>query len=290
MARPLRIETPGAIYWVTCKGESDMAVFNDDADRRALLEVIAQAMQRFDAQVLAYCLEPDQYALLLFTRQANLSRLMRHVNGVFTQLCNRRHGDAGKRFNGRFKAVLVDRDRHLLDVCRHVDLGGVRSGVARQLSDWPWSSYAVHVGLIEAPAWLDVDGLHSYLLDKPVAGAADRRRAAQRYEKLLASDPAWDVQPLVRQQIFLGDAAFAARQLGLAAKGSSKGTGLANAAKSRKAKPWSSWLKESADREEALYRAYTEGGLAMTQLAQTLGLSVSRISRLISHHEQRMAV
>ena len=79
MSRPLRIEFPGAVYHVTSRGDRREAIYRDDADRVAQLEVIAQAADRFDATVLAYCLMGNHYHLVLHTREANLSRLMRHA-------------------------------------------------------------------------------------------------------------------------------------------------------------------------------------------------------------------
>lgn len=107
MSRPLRIECPGAIYHVTSRGDRREPIYRDDEDRSAQLEIIAQAMDRFDAQVLAYCQMGNHFHLVLHTRRANLSRLMRHLNGVYTQAFNRRHGLAGHLFQGRFKAILV---------------------------------------------------------------------------------------------------------------------------------------------------------------------------------------
>lgn len=286
MARPLRIEIPGAVYHVASKGDAGAAVFHDDADRRALLAVIAQAMERFDAQVLAYHLGHDGYELLLFTRQANLSRLMRHLNGVYTQGYNRRHGGSGHLFQGRFKAVLVDREAMLLEVCRHVDQSAVRAGLAKTPEGWPWSSYGAHVGAAAAPEWLEVQGLWSYLIGKPAQAAADRKRATQRYERLLAEGAGPDIWQQLRHQIFLGDEAFAARMQQLApaprrAAASGRAAGL-------RSRPWRDWLRDSSSREEALYRAHTEGGLSMTGLAHELGLSVSRVSRLIAGHERSL--
>ncbi|MBB2485128.1 transposase [Mitsuaria sp. WAJ17] len=290
MARPLRIEFAGAVYHLSSKAEAGAVVFHDDADRRALLAVIAQAMERFDAQVLAYCLEPDSYELLLFTRQANLSRLMRHINGVYTQGSNRRHGTVGHLFQGRFKAVLVDRQKLLLDACRYVELGGVRRGLAASPAQWPWSSYAAHAGLVEAPEWLDVQGLHAYVMGRPLQGAADRRKAAQRYEKLVAEASGLDLWQHLRQQIYLGDAGFVEGLKGQlkGGAGTARKAGRSGASgASLKARPWRDWLHEAGSREEALYRAHTEGGLSMTGLAKELGLSVSRVSRLIAGHERQ---
>ena len=283
MARPARIEFAGAVYLLSSHGELGAPIFRDDVDRAALLAVIAQAVQRFDAQVLAYSFANDAYHLLLYTRQANLSRLMRHLNGVYTQGFNRRHGGNGPVFQGRFRALLVDRDKLLLDVCRYVDLSAQRLGLARHGTDWPWHSLAAHLGLQEAPPWLDVQGLFGHVLGREARGAADRRRAAERYARLLAAEPELDIWPHLRQQIFLGDEAFVKRQLAQAGGGRA-----ARAPRRAIPRPWGHWLRDSSSREQALYRAHTEGGLSMTALARELGLSVSRISRLIAGHERSL--
>lgn len=274
MARPLRIEFPGAVYHVATRGLAP--VFADDADRHLLLDLIEQATQRFDAQVLAYGLGREHYELLLFTRQANLSRLMRHLNGVYTQAHNRRHAQIGHVFQGRFKAVLVDRDHLLLDACRYVDLIGRRSGLVNDPGDWPWSSLRAHAGLMPAPEWLEVEGLWTHVLGRLPQTAADRRKAAQRYLAMLHAEPDLDIWGQLRHQIFLGDAAFVQRAV-------RQGEGPARAPRPP---GWRDFLRSSQSREEALYRAHTEGGQSMTALARELGLSVSRVSRLIAGHER----
>lgn len=122
---------------MTSRGDRHEPIYRDDEDRLAQLEIIAQAMDRFDAQVLAYCQMGNHYHLVLHTRQANLSRLMRHVNGVYTQAFNRRHGLVGHLFQGRFKAVLVDRDAYLLALCRYVERNPVAAGMVADVRQWP---------------------------------------------------------------------------------------------------------------------------------------------------------
>jgi REP element-mobilizing transposase RayT len=117
MARPLRIEFPGAVYHVTSRGDRREPIFVNDHDRHGFLDVVAQALSRFDAEILAYYLMGNHYHLVLHTRKANLSLLMRHINGVYTQAFNRQHNKVGHLFQGRFKAILVDRDAYLLEVC-----------------------------------------------------------------------------------------------------------------------------------------------------------------------------
>ncbi|SEK65568.1 REP element-mobilizing transposase RayT [Roseateles sp. YR242] len=274
MARPLRIEFPGAVYHVATRG--DAAVFADDEDRSLLLELLDQAVQRFDAQVLAYGEGENHYELLIFTRQANLSRLMRHLNGVYTQAYNRRHGRTGHVFQGRFKAVLVDREHLLLDACRYVELVGVRTGLVGDAADWPWSSFLAHAGMASSPDWLEVEGLWGHVLGKQPQNAADRRKAGQRYYGMVESEPELDIWGQLRHQIFLGDAAFVQRTVRLSER-------VPRAPRPRGLREW---LRNSGSREEALYRAHTEGGQSMTALARELGLSVSRVSRLIAGHER----
>jgi REP element-mobilizing transposase RayT/DNA-directed RNA polymerase specialized sigma24 family protein len=285
MARPLRIEFPGAVYHVASRGDRREPIFVDDGDRRGLLEVVRQALSRFDAQMLAYCLMGNHYHFVLHTRQANLSLLMRHVNGVYTQFFNRRHNKVGHLFQGRFKAILVDRDAYLLEVCRYVELNPVRARMVAKPDRWRWSSYRAHVGVSEAPQWLDVDGLHGYVLGRAVRNDADHRRAAHRYAELVASAAdarLWD--GALRQQIYLGDEAFVERMQELAEPARAVAPDIPKAQRTR-ARSVGQWLAACESREEALYRAYTESGLSMSAIAREMGLSVSRVSRLIARAE-----
>ncbi|CAM3715138.1 transposase [Roseateles saccharophilus] len=279
MARPARLEIAGAVYLISahCPFESRRPAFADEADRAEMRGLLAQALHRFDAQALAYALLPEHYRLLLFTRRANLSQLMRHVNGVYTQHHQRRWACSGPLFQGRFHAVLVDRERHLLDACRFVDLEPVRLGLARGAADWAGSSFRALAGLEAAPEWLEVDGLHAHLLGRQASTAAQRRQAGERYARLVASEPGFELWPgRLREQIFLGDAGFAARMRALAV-----------APRRTARRSWAEWLKRASGiREQALWLAHTEGGVAMTALAGQLGLSVSRVSRLIAAAER----
>lgn len=279
MARPPRLEIAGAVYLISarCPADGGLQAFADDVDCAEMRALLAQALHRFDAQALAYALMPEHYELLLFTRRANLSALMRHLNGVYTQYAQRRHGFAGSLFQGRFHAVLVDREQHLLDACRWVDLNPVRAGLARGAAEWAGSSFRALAGMEAAPAWLDVDGLHGHLLGKPVATAAQRRLAGERYARLVASEPGMQLWPgRLREQIFLGDADFARRM---------RAAGVAPRRVARTS--WAEWLRRAGgERGQALWLAHTEGGVPMTELAERLGLSVSRISRLIAAAER----
>ncbi len=296
MSRPLRIEFPGAVYHVTSRGDRREPIYRDDEDRHAQLAVLAQAMERFDAQVLAYCLMGNHYHLVLHTRQANLSRLMRHVNGVYTQAFNRQHGLVGHLFQGRFKAILVDRDAYLLALCRYVERNPVAAHMVQAAADWPWSSCLAHLGRVPTPAWLDSDGLHGYLIGHAVADAAQRRRATSIYAKLVAeqrSDDAGFWQAALRGQIFLGDDDFAARMQALADPARSAEREVPRAQRLAPRRPpaaaqaWKQCLDAcGGQRDAALLRGYRHHGMTMTALAQASGLSVSRVSRVIAATER----
>lgn len=292
MSRPLRLEFPGAVYHITSRGDRREPIYRDDADRETHLAVLEQAMDRFDAQVLAYCLMGNHYHLVLHTRSANLSLLMRHLNGVYTQRFNRRHGLVGHVFQGRFKAILVDRDAYLLALCRYVENNPVAAGIAQAAGDWPWSSYRAHVLQAPTPPWLDSDGLHGYLLGRAVEGEADRRRAATLYARMVrdADDSALWQQGL-RQQVFLGDEAFVARTLQAHAPTPERLRDVPQAQLQLQRQPpeaLDALLSATrGNRADALRTAYTRGGYTMSQLAAHLGLSVSRVSRLIATAEKR---
>ena len=304
MSRPLRIEFPGALYHVTSRGDRREDIFEDDADRARLLAVVAQGLQRFDAVMLAYCLMGNHYHFVVQTRQANLSLLMRHINGVYSQAYNRRHGKVGHVFQGRFKAILVDEDAYLLEVCRYVELNPVRAGMVAQPGDWAWSSYRAHVGQAPGAPWLDTAGLHGYLLGQDADTPALVAQAQQRYAEHVAAGRGvalWD--EALNRQIYLGDHEFVQRMLDAAAPPAT-GHGAKRMDKRREQQQrevpkaqrqrqrprtlaW--WLKHCPTREEALRRAHTEGGQTMTALAQELGLTVARVSQLVAKAERALA-
>lgn len=285
MSRPLRIEFPGAIYHVTSRGDRREPIFDDDADRRTFLDVVGAALDRFDACALAYCLMGNHYHLVLHTRRANLSMLMRHINGVYTQAYNRRHRKVGHLFQGRFKAILVDRDAYLLEVCRYVDLNPVRANMVPQAADWPWSSYRAHVGSQVPLSWLDTPSVHGYLLGRDVANGRDAKRAAQHYEKLVEQGKdvrLWDAA--LRQQIYLGDDSFIQRMQSLLEPERARAAEVPR--KQRRTRPDSiqAYLK-AYERDEAIVKACREGGHTLSAIAWEVGLSVSRVSRIVAAYE-----
>jgi putative transposase len=207
MSRPLRLDFEGALFRVTARGDRREPIYEDDTDRQAWLAIFEHGLARFDATAFAYWRMGNHYHAVLQTHRPNLSRLMRHVNGVYTQTYNRRHGKVGHLFQGRFNAILVDADAYFLDVCRYVDMNPVRAGLVRRPEQWPWSSYRAHTGRVQAPQWL-----HSAELHRRIAPRAPRREGPWGYARFVAEDRGvnlWDAA--LAGRIYLGGEAFVKR-------------------------------------------------------------------------------
>ena len=288
MARPLRIEFPDAIYHVTSRGDRREIIFEDDIDRQCFLDVVGEALARFDAVALAYCLMDNHYHFVLYTRRANLSQLMRQVNGVYTQAYNRRHSKVGHLFQGRFKGILVDQDAYLLEVCCYVDLNPVRARMVRAAENWPWSSYTAHVGRVEAPAWLDTLAVHGYLLGRPTETSRDRLGAEARYATLVAEGKGvalWD--RALSQQINLGDQDFVGRMQAKLEPAKVQAKEIPRQQRRASVQPLQLYLANTADRDASILAAVQEGGYSLTAIAGALGLSVSRVSRIVRRDSGR---
>jgi len=157
MPRPQRIEYPDAYYHVMNRGRGRQKIFHDEAYCQAFLETIKEANSRFGMEVQAYCLMGNHYHLLIKTPLGNLSRCMRHVNGVYTQRYNRLKNTDGPLFRGRFKAVLVEGDAYLLQLTRYIHRNpmDMKRPLVTELAAYPWSSYPAYLNKSPSPLWLN---------------------------------------------------------------------------------------------------------------------------------------
>ena len=176
MSRPLRIEYPGAVYHVTSRGNEKRPVFKDDQDRLNFLNTLQHVNKRYNWICHAYCLMTNHYHVLIETPDGNLSLGMRQLNGVYTQIFNKRHGRTGHLFQGRYKAILVQKDSHLLEVCRYVVLNPVRARMVENPADYPWSSYLSNAGTEKPHPSLTTDWVLGQFSGK-------RAKAEQEYRK-----------------------------------------------------------------------------------------------------------
>lgn len=220
MSRPLRLEYPGAVWHVTSRGNDGREVFRDDADRERFLSMLGRSVELFRWKLHAYVLMTNHYHLLVETPEPTLSRGMRELNGLNTQAFNRRHRRAGHLFQGRFKAILVEKDSHLLELCRYVVLNPVRAGAVTSARAWRWSSYRATAGLIPAPEWLETGWTLRQF-------GATRRKAVEGYRAFVAGGKKAGYEPWenVKEQIYLGGDEFLEEARGRAT-GRPKGKGI----------------------------------------------------------------
>lgn len=176
MARPLRVEFAGALYHVTARGNERKSIYRDERDRARFLERLASVVHRHRLRLHAYVLMRNHYHLLVATPDANLSRAMGQLGSAYTQDFNRRHRRAGHLFQGRYKALLVDKDSYLLELSRYIHLNPVRVGEVSRAWEFPWSSARAYVGKAAAPEFLCVAEVLGHFGRR--LGTARRRYAA----------------------------------------------------------------------------------------------------------------
>ena len=213
MARPVRIEYPGAVYHVICRGNNRQGIFKDDQDRTTYLEKLSLYCEQKEVELLCYCLLPNHLHLLLETPQANLSKLMQPFQTSYTLYFNRRHRHTGHVFEQRYKAFLVDRDNYLLQVSRYIHLNPVGVRMVERPQDYRWSSYKAYLR----------DEKSSRLNREVILGQFEGkgRRRVSRYRDFveggLGIKKEWSELPVLRQA-FVGDEDFVEQAMKRAAK------------------------------------------------------------------------
>ncbi len=207
MSRPLRLQFPGAVYHLTARGNAGQAIYLDDADRTRFLGLLGREVEQQRWRCHAYCLMDNHYHLLVETPEANLSRGMGRLNMAYAQGFNRRHERAGHLFQGRYKAILVGKDSHLLELCRYLVLNPVRAGLVDSPMAWPWSSYRATASTKGAPDWLTTRWILRRFDARPFDAGGERARRAYRSfvrEGRAAASPWRDL----RAGAYLGGPAF----------------------------------------------------------------------------------
>ncbi len=275
MSRPLRIEYPGALYYVNSKGNDGQSVFQDREDFELFLQVLDHTATRYNWVVHSYCLMKNQYHLLLETPDGNLSIGMRQLNGVYTQRFNQKHGRSGHLYQGRFKSILVQRDAHFLDVSRDILLSPVKANMVVDPESYPWSSWGYLNGSKTAPAWF---------VSKPTLESfgTDREQALGHYKQFVLEGKECNPWQHLKRQIFLGDEAFIQRHLTQLASLNGELGEIPSA--QRRAAPLSlkEYEQKAHSRDEAICLAFRSGGYTQKQIGAHFGLHYSRISRIVS--------
>jgi len=155
MARPLRINYPGAFYHITARGNERKAVFKSNQDRKQFLSYLGSAHKRYGAVIHGYCLMDNHYHLLLETPRENLSQIMHHINGAYTTYFNVKRNRCGHLFQGRYKAILVEKDSYCQELSRYIHMNPIRAGIVEKIELYPWSSYLSYIGERKEDEWLE---------------------------------------------------------------------------------------------------------------------------------------
>jgi len=160
-ARPLRVQYPGAFYHVMNRGNAYSDIFNDVQDNQLFFELLEETVEQWKIRIHAFCLMSNHYHMLIETPHANLSRAMRHINGVYTQRHNKRWKRDGHIFRGRYKAILVEDEAYLVELLRYIHLNPVEAGLAKSPESYKWSSHSRYLGKDDLK-WLTTGLLLSY--------------------------------------------------------------------------------------------------------------------------------
>ena len=174
MPRRPRLQIPGGAYHVTARGVAGLPLFRGDHDRSFFLDVLAEVVNRRGWSCHAFCLMTTHYHLLVRTPEGDLASGMQRLNAHYAQEFNRRHGGRGHVFERRYSSTVIEREGHLIELCRYLALNPVRARICSSPADWPWSSYRAFLGLAPRPSYLAVEWLLANF-------GADPDRARQRF-------------------------------------------------------------------------------------------------------------
>ena len=278
MSRQLRIEYAGALYHITSRGNAQESIYRDDADRTEFLLILSKTCNRFNWHCHAYCLMGNHYHLMIETKQANLSKGMKHLNGSYTQFFNRTHKRIGHVYQGRFKAILVEKNSYLLELSRYIVLNPVRARMVKSAQDWPWSSYRATTGMINAHTCLSTDWLLSCFSKKQF-------KAQQAYRVFIEqgkNQPSpWEN---LKNQIYLGSAEFV-EEMQSKIDPEILLNEIPKLQKQASIKPLTYYQQRYPVRKEAMAKAYLDGHYTLREVGQYFGVSYATVSRALKAFE-----
>ncbi len=282
MSRPLRIEYPDAVYHVTSRGNARSDIFHSASDRETFLKILSGVVQRFNWLCHAYCLMDNHYHLLIETPDGNLSKGMRHLNGVYTQKYNWLHQKTGHVFQGRYKAILVEKDSYLLELCRYVVLNPVRAGMTEKPEQWIWSSYRFTVGMKKPPEYLTIDWILGLF-------HSNKSEAQKHYRRFVRSGiglkSIWEE---LHGQILLGKEAFIDSHSNLLhdTQPVKEIPRIQRYLNRPKLSNLFSKAMDKTDRNKQIHRAHIQHGYTLKEIADHLGIHYTTASKIIKVEER----
>jgi REP element-mobilizing transposase RayT len=326
MARPLRIEIPGAWYHVTARGNERRAIFREERDFARLVEILEEMVARFGVRLHGYVLMANHYHLIAETPRGNLSRAMQWLNLSYSSWFNRQHRRSGHLFQGRFKSIIVDPQEWGLEVSRYVHLNPLRTsahGMSRKqrqevatskrkragereiadrllaLNGYRWSSYRAFAGYEPEPDWLETGGIAGLM-----GGGARGWRA--KYRALVeegAREGAFAPWPALEAQVVLGGEALLEEVRGKIKGGNREHAGKRALRKRRsfeevvaatarhRGEAWEEFSVRKGDwgREMVWWLARRNCGMTLAQLGERAGgVDYAAVGMALSRFEARM--
>lgn len=281
MARPLRIEFAGALYHVTSRGNRRDAIYESDLDRENFLMIIADVCQQYNWICHAYCLMDNHYHLLVETPEANLSKGMRQLNGRYTQTFNRTHQRVGHVFQGRYKAILIDKESYLLELSRYIVLNPVRAKMVYSVIEWQWSSYRAMIGQEIKPIWLNNEWLLARFGQNKLA-------AIEAYKQFVSEGKGlpspWEQ---LKNQVFLGDDKFVESMLSHI-EGKQELSEIPASQRRPIPKELFYYAQKYNSRNEAIIAAYASGGYSLKEVGDYFRLHYSTISGIVNDPKSKV--
>jgi REP element-mobilizing transposase RayT len=279
MARPLRIELSGGLYHVTSRGDRREDIYLNDADRINWLTLFGQVCKRFNWVCHAYCLMDNHYHIVVETIEGNLSKGMRQLNGVYTQTFNRLHNRVGHVYQGRYKAILVEKDSYLLGLSRYVVLNPVRAGMVKNVEQWPWSSFPVMIGKSTRPEWLQTDWILGQF------GKRRKQAIATFRDFVDAGVGLPSIWNDLRGQIYLGKGEFVNKMQQHVQSDKDIGE-IPRAQRREQARPLA-YYSSFGDRNAGIAAAYQTGDYTMKAIADEFGVHYATVSRVVKKTEKQ---
>jgi len=281
MTRPLRIEFNGALYHITSRGNARQAIFLKGEDFADFLKILHSVVKRYNFLLHAYCLMNNHYHLLVETPEGNLSKGMRQLNGLYAQRFNQKHRRVGHLLQGRYKAILVDKENYLLELCRYIVLNPVRAGIVKDPKDYRWSSYQGTSGEQKIP------GLFSdWILSQ---FAKERRKASIQYQTFVLSGIK-EASPLgkVKGQLYLGKDTFM-DQIGHLLPGKDKLKEIPRKQRYINRLPLREVLnyQNKNQRDQVIYIAHLQYAYTLKEIAEYLGIHYTTVSRAVKRIEEK---
>lgn len=284
MARPLRLQFPGAVYHLTSRGNRQTPIYQSDEDRKVFLDILGKTVKRYNWVCYGYCLMDNHYHLLVETVDANLSLGMRQLNGMYTQYINRRHDTVGHVFQGRYKSILVEKNSHLLELCRYIVLNPVKAKMIDHPGKWKWSSYLSTSTRNDLPDFLSVEWI-LLQFDK------QKRKSRESYIEFVAggsdsvSSP-WE--KLVGQTVYGSKRFIEELQEHLRQEPQAK-----EIPKSQRfvGRPTLIELfpdaisRDKPQRNLAIVKAHLEHGYTLKEIADQIGMHYTTVSKVVSKHD-----